>query len=993
MAGSPYFGGGSSGGASPYFGGKGKGGASKKSGGIIGDIEKGAHWVAKKAGIAAHDVKSIPGGLIATGEGLATHPIRTVEQVGKSTLQTVEHPLRDPFMTALTIGGLLSGVGSVAGRAAAVGDALEEGSTAAAVRAALKSPAPKARLLDLGDGKPVVLHPSKNPAVRAAQSAYDKTLERAAKTNPEGKLAAHANRRAGGSLSETGRYQQRIREAPANALEAAGNRLGRGKGVPAKLQQAALRLTSENSTAEEAARYHLEQAAKGVSPKENLRQAKIYQAVHAHGLLTKDESGNVVVDAGKYPDLAKVDAQVARGQSEVDQIAKQHGQLDEAGAKARVDAPGRIRTGGEYVAPTPGKAGVSPALERATVERDRIARLHGRALERETVWKQEQPAAIKAVAGRIGGPSVSTGNPYRERIVTLGHALDVAQQKVDRISAAVEKRKQPTGIVGGETARPGRGFVSYKTVEQKAPKSGAASSAGPVVGVAKPFIAKKAFTGHGLEHGLVPDNTTRIVARHMRDAYRYVNTDQLRRNALDTGADARRTSRDVLVRIPGEKAGKISNEVNAELGRSHITTDELAGHEAAYTAFMQSIIPGIMDKFTADKAQAIGTKAPEGYKWVDRGVLGDLAKLPAGARGRIARSADNVNSAVTAATVYFKIGHVGTRVLTNASTNIIQGSAKPLELAKSVGLWKELSPLERQQALAAAGQHGFASMPHEGASKVGQVATKGANWWAKHADAPFRFNGIAYEARKAGFDTPAKFRDLLEKLQDPSGLDAKEAARIDGVAKRANREGIAYDRLSATERQFISRAVWFYPWLRGTVGFAWNTLAEHPLKANVLGQAGVAGRKRQETELGDLPSYEQGLFKLAGGSKPLVADFSTFSPFATPADITDAIARPSQLSGFLNPVYGATDQLINGQNQFGSKSAHPVTDALASLLATTPEAQVATAILHRHQDQSKRMFHTTPWSAALRTLLGPGTPRRVNLTAAHSAASRERAGR
>jgi hypothetical protein len=51
------------------------------------------------------------------------------------------------------------------------------------------------------------------------------------------------------------------------------------------------------------------------------------------------------------------------------------------------------------------------------------------------------------------------------------------------------------------------------------------------------------------------------------------------------------------------------------------------------------------------------------------------------------------------------------------------------------------------------------------------------------------------------------------------------------------------------------------------------------------------------------------------------------------------------------------------------------------------------AYLNRGKNQNRRMFHTTPLSALARALVGPGTPRRINLAAAHSAAARQRAGR
>jgi hypothetical protein len=1132
-----------SGGGSPYApsrGGWGSGGlaggtapskqaAKHGGGGLLGALSGAAHWTASKAGKAAHDVKAIPGGTIDLVNRGVVQPWKDVITTGHvsaktnrnidklineqsaSVRHTLNHPFDDPLATFLTVNPVLHGAGKTVA-AARAGDA----------GALVRRYEPPPRLLKSGDAQ-VPLHPSRNPAVRAAQGGYDKRLQKALDTNPEGKVAAHAARRIGGSLSETARYQQRMREAPANTLERAGAKL-RGKGEPPrKVQQAALRLVSENSTAKEAARYHLDQAAKGVSAKRNLDQARLYQEVHRLGLLTKDAHGDVVVDAVKFPKLAAVDVKLARGQAEVDKIIAKHGEMTPAALRSRVDAPGRVRAGATYEKPTPGKAGVSPALIRATAERDRLAALHERALTREAKWHTETkggraasgsaPLTAEEAQARLADlyarhqtlleklvPAVSpyggdlsrreqfsrnfentkprarvkptvkaeelqlaeqrlheltqtrpdhpavkeyvrltaereqlqhainrsgeaslegvkapplppsgkpveippVSNPHRNTIVQLGTRLEAAQAKVDRVEAAVEKRQKPTGIVGGETARPGRGFVPYKTLEQKAPNPlRPASASGPIVGKTRPFISKKPFTGHGLEHGIVPDNTTGLVARNMRRAYRYVSTDAFRRDVYATGSPAKRTSRDVLVADQDAKAGKIPAEVDAMLGRKMLTTDELAGHEAAFSDYMQRLIPGLRNKFADDRAQQVGTQAPDGFRWVDRGVLGDLAKQPAGQRGRIARSADTVNSAVTAATVYFKVGHIGTRALTNASTTILQGSATPLALKRAVGIWKDLSYEDRRRALAAAGQHGYDAMPHEGVNLVGRGATRGAQWWARHIDAPFRFASIAYEARKAGFDTPAKFVDLLDKLEDPSGLDPATAARVDRVAKEANRAGIAYDRLNATERNYITRGVWFYPWVKGATVFGARTLTEHPYKSAALGLAGVHGREKQIADLGDVPSYEQGLFKLAGADasgRPLVADFSTFSPFATPADVVQAAVRPAELSGFANPVLGAAAHLASGQDAFGQPTTSPVTSALAELFSPTPEAQMVSAYLQRHQDQSRRMFpkSSTLWGTRdplLRALLGPGLPRRVNPAALQSAAARERSGR
>lgn len=888
------------------------GGASH--GGIFGSA---VHWVGSKADLAARDLKGIPGGVVqaghfavspfaaaydrATGHGAAaTRQVDFAKQFEKGTVKgvehTVAHPLADPFQTALLAAPAFHVPGSVLARGTAAAEAAGAGEGLAGVgKAVARRPVTANRFLRSGPGaEPVPIYPSDNPTVRAAQGLYDKAVQRAIYKNPEGRLAAHGQRRISGSLAETARYQQRLREVPANLLDDAAKRLsptrGRVPGTTAnrlqRVEQAALELTSVNTSPEEAAAYHLGQAAKGVEPKLNLAVGKLYQAVAAKGLLTRNEAGDVIV-AAAHPKLAAADLRLAAVQGKGDEILARYGVRSPEALQARVDAPGVTRRAG-------------------LLEQDREA------------------------------PIFSTK---------------------------------------------GRGFVSYAVKEPKGNPSAAASSIGPVVGEPRAPITAKEFTGAGIERGQVPKDVTGSAARHFRQILKFQNTSEIRKTALSTGSDLRRTTRDILVKVPGEDHAAVPPEVEALLGKSKLTTDDVAGIQAALDAYRQELIPGLRNHFAEDNAAHIGEAAPAGHRWVDRLVLGDLAKArTVGPPGLPARIANTLNSAVTAATVYFKIGHVGTRILTNAATNIIQGSATPLQIADSLRLWKALSREDKLRAFAASGQHGFSALPHEGVNLAARVAGKGANWWAKHADSPFRFNSIAYEARKAGYDTPAKFRGLLDKLEDPSKLTPEEAAKVDRVAKEANRSNIAYDRLSDTERRFVTRALWFYPWVKGASVFAGRTLLEHPYKSAALGQAGAEGRQHQFDVLGNVPSYEAGLIPLGGGK---VTDLSTFSPFATPADVIEAGARPADLSGFLNPVYTSLLHLIQGQDEHGNKTTHPYSAALQTLFSPTPEAQILAAFQGRHGDQSKRLFPQNPalggtYNAVIRALLGPAARRKVN---------------
>jgi hypothetical protein len=250
-----------------------------------------------------------------------------IQDTADSTRHALEHPGADPFATALTVLPALHGAGRVAETAARV-----------------DRNAP--RTLRTGDTE-VPLIPSRNAAGRIGQKVYDKALQRGLDKNPQGRVAAHAQKRIGGAISEEQRLQQRTRAVPAALLDKAALKISRGRTPGLRREkQAALELTSVNTAPEEAAAYHRAQAEKGVNPKRNRAVAALYQRVADKGYLTKDGEGNVTVDAEKFPQLAKVDARLADVQARGDKTLVEKGVLPKAALEQRVNDPGRVRAGG-----------------------------------------------------------------------------------------------------------------------------------------------------------------------------------------------------------------------------------------------------------------------------------------------------------------------------------------------------------------------------------------------------------------------------------------------------------------------------------------------------------------------------------------------------------------------------------------------------------------------------------------------------------------------
>lgn len=843
--------------------------------------------------------------------------------IRKQTVTSVEHPERNPLQTALTAWSLASlGGGGVAraGYLAKVADAAdlttaEKAALAAKTLSPFHKPPAAERTLNVpkleapaGEGPAKLTHEpvqiataSHNPFARSLQGLHDKVAQTALDNTVTGGktslTAKYAEKRVAGSVGESARVTRNVREADVAKVSRATHDLD--KGVPTRLGELSMFLRSANVTGKEAADYWGSQAAQGVGARikagagigqrRTAYLGKLAQAIHSKGLLKLDDTGNVTVDAVKFPKLHAADQTVAMGQDTREGILKSRDLMTPEGLQTRLDLVGK-------------------------------------------------------------------------RIL-------------------------------GDDARAGQGFVTLKTAVGRTPQSAVARSSGNLIPKAR-FSVGKTATGKGIGKGLIPVSTTKAVARGLHEALRFVNSDDLRGHVARLGSDVKRTRTDILIRDPAatHAASELSQATKEILGRSESTVTEpgednlrLAGRK-----LLEEHIPGLADDHAGDRAAAIGTRADAGYKWVPKRLVPDDLTSAVEARGKGEKFADTVNSAVTSATVYLKLGHLPTRLLTNLSTNAVQGSLSPGELKKSVTLARDLTDSQKTDLTAATGTHGYQALPHAGTGVIAKVATKGANAWARKIDAPFRLNAVLYELRQIGIDTPEKIDQAIAQMKDVtrSGMSGSEIAKLDGAVRRANRASIMYDGMSATEKRHIARYVWFYPWTKGAARFATHTVAEHPVKAVVGGQIANQGSLDRNNALGPVPSYELGLTPISGGAAPLTSTFSSFTPYSTVGDVSELVAHPLDpdkgVFGQLNPYYAALAELVT---QAAAKKPNAIGNALHQAVSPTPEMQMIDAYLH--PPGPNRMFQPTPLgikdpriasviSALARAAGGAAVPRPTN---------------
>src|SRR6185437_1271620 len=145
-----------------------------------------------------------------------------------------------------------------------------------------------------------------------------------------------------------------------------------------------------------------------------------------------------------------------------------------------------------------------------------------------------------------------------------------------------------------------------------------------------------------------------------------------------------------------------------------------------------------------------------------------------------------------------------------------------------------------------------------------------------------------------GIKTPEQIQDAMKAVKDPSrsGLSGSQIMKIDGAVRRSNRAAMMYDGMSNAEKARVAKYMWFYPWTKAAVRFAGHTVAEHPVKAAGLGQAGQYGTGRSHQALGNWPSYENNLTAFSGGGHPMVSDLAALSPYGTTADLMTVMSKP-----------------------------------------------------------------------------------------------------
>jgi len=372
-------------------------------------------------------------------------------------------------------------------------------------------------------------------------------------------------------------------------------------------------------------------------------------------------------------------------------------------------------------------------------------------------------------------------------------------------------------------------------------------------------------------------------------------------------------------------------------------------------------------------------------KWIDKRVLGGLNEpnpSVAGSTRRFVNVFDNINNASRAAILYLKPAYAVPNILGNTALNIVQqGWGAPAQVARSARLFYKLDKETRMKVKLAMGEGISGSLETE--RGIGTKAiNKMAHLWQKPVDTPFRMNSFFYEARRAGHKTPAQIRALFDNESE-----------LLKVAREANAAIIDYGNLSPFEQSVIRRVIFFYPWVKGSTTYAGRFLTTHSTQAAVMANLGKQGAARDQKDLGPLPSYAEGLFKIGDrGGNPLTVNPSSAGILQTPAQFGKALAELSSghpgeaftLNQNFTPALGALLALLGGTQRYHGQS--PLNAAEQQLIGGLPALTTIQQELNPPANSKKpRLYPRTREDVLLHFLLGGLAPTPLNKAKAEQA--------
>ena len=436
-------------------------------------------------------------------------------------------------------------------------------------------------------------------------------------------------------------------------------------------------------------------------------------------------------------------------------------------------------------------------------------------------------------------------------------------------------------------------------------------------------------------HGGGDPNVAKVVALQHQEAQRFVMFSRLRKKVV-AFAEAHRTPKGIdpdylmAIHLPSweGRLGVGFRFPESKMDETAFTDKEQSAMALWYDQIRQKLMgPNAAFEQARNKFGAQFSSPEEmmrnvvpGIGYIDRRLLGGLdeenplwsALYDPRAR-KISRAFDAINDGQKAALLYLKPAYIAPNALGNVALALVhQGFLAPRNITVAAKVLRDTDAktVATLKALSGAG-HASVLGDGGGAFKALQhVINKGASFYGKIVDDPIRFSAMVHELHAAGYDTPLKIQKLVHAAEDDvkHGENAEKLRQeLLNAGRQANDAMINYERLGPGEQNILRRVVFFYPWVKGSARYTMKAFIDHPTVAYGSSPVSRVGAQWEQKELGDEPTYAEGLIPLEGGKR---------------------VINPSSAS-----VTGQTGQLLE---MLGNIFSHSPTSNLSALTGLSP---------------------------------------------------------
>lgn len=514
-----------------------------------------------------------------------------------------------------------------------------------------------------------------------------------------------------------------------------------------------------------------------------------------------------------------------------------------------------------------------------------------------------------------------------------------------------------------------------------------------------PSRLRSPLTGQAAHTGQVTHDVARQVAENLLEAEKHAAAVRAAQFFYDHGQDTPAGLHNPVAVKAEELYGKglpapVRQIQDAYRAGETLTQAQTSLLGMTYETLRERLFPNLSQEEWQGLVDQGNVDAVKGIRWVERDLLGGLNEPPmlatfeANKAGRMAVAfVDAVNNATKFAILYLKPAYITPNVLGNTFLVLTQqGLLAPIEIGKAVRLHKLIGADNTVLVDTVMGEGISTSL---GADRglgqhVVQIAARG---FGKIVDVPFRRASFLYEARRAGYKTRERLNALLN--------DPAERESLNMVVERANRAVIKYSDLTPFEQAVTRRILFFYPWLKGSTRYAGEYLTEHPLQSALLGNLGEYGQAQIDAQLGAIPSWAQGYFKVGGTlDRPLVSNPTAAGILGQPAQLAAIgaslfggnVKSGYALRSLYSPFWDAGVTASSGRDSFGRPHPQTLGTFFGELYGGVPALTLGQRLT---QDQSQRTFPLSHRDALLQFLVGGIVPKPANLPLLHKSAGLE----